>query len=125
MKRRAFVVSSALGSLGLGTGQLPLATIARESTGRAAIRKILIAGGGYGTAFIRYMATLTGKPRPRLCYLPTASADSPNGIIAWLSSKPTCEMAPRVLSSPSTVSRLMPSRRTSDSVQICASTGIM
>src|SRR3954454_11238173 len=31
--------------------------------------------------------------------------------------------APRVLSSPSTVSRLMPSRRTSDSVQICASIG--
>ena len=46
-------------------------------------RKILIAGGGFGTAFIRYMATLTGKPRPRICYLPTASADSPSGILAW------------------------------------------
>lgn len=46
-------------------------------------RKILIAGGGFGTAFIRYMAELTGKPRPRLCYLPTASADAPAGIITW------------------------------------------
>jgi peptidase E len=46
-------------------------------------RKILIAGGGYGTAFIRYMAELTGKARPRLLYLPTASADSPQGIIRW------------------------------------------
>jgi dipeptidase E len=36
-------------------------------------RKILIAGGGFGTAFIRYMAQLTGKGRPRVCYLPTAS----------------------------------------------------
>jgi len=35
------------------------------------------------TAFIRYAAQLTGKPRPRLCYLPTASADSPQGIISW------------------------------------------
>ena len=26
---------------------------------------------------------LTGKPRPKLCYLPTASADSPTGIISW------------------------------------------
>ncbi len=39
-------------------------------------RKILIAGGGFNTAFIGYMATLTGKPRPRICYLPTASADN-------------------------------------------------
>ncbi len=49
----------------------------------AVTRKILIAGGGFGTAFIRYLAELTGKPRPRLCYLPTASADAPAGIITW------------------------------------------
>ena len=48
-----------------------------------ATRKILIAGGNFNTPFIRYMAELTGKPRPRLLYLPTASADSPQGIIAW------------------------------------------
>src|SRR5687768_9164402 len=29
------------------------------------------------------MATLTVNERPRLCYLPTASADSPAGIITW------------------------------------------
>jgi dipeptidase E len=46
-------------------------------------RKVLIAGGGFGTAYIRYMAELTGKPRPKLCYLPTASADSAAGIIGW------------------------------------------
>jgi dipeptidase E len=44
-------------------------------------RKILIAGGGFGTAFIRYMAQLTGKPRPRVCYLPTAVGDRPDAII--------------------------------------------
>jgi peptidase E len=38
-------------------------------------RKILIAGGGFMTPFIRYMAALTGKPRPRICYLPTAVGD--------------------------------------------------
>ncbi len=56
---------------------------AREVGRGRATRKILIAGGGFGTSFIRYMAALTGKPRPKLCYLPTASADSPAGVITW------------------------------------------
>ena len=41
----------------------------------------LIAGGGFNTAFIRYMAEITGKPRPKLLYLPIASADSQSGVI--------------------------------------------
>ena len=41
-----------------------------------ATRKILIAGGNYNTSFIRYMAELTGKQRPKILYLPTASADA-------------------------------------------------
>ena len=86
MKRREFVVRSAVGSVALGAGHLPFATANSESTtgaASAATRKILIAGGGFNTAFIRYMATLTGKPRPKICYLPTASADSPSGAIAF------------------------------------------
>ena len=89
MKRRDFLVSSAVSSLGVAATRLPVAGFAPE-LGRltsersgAATRKILIAGGGYGTAFIRYMATLTGKARPKLLYLPTASADSPSGVISW------------------------------------------
>ena len=82
-KRRQFVISSVLGSLGLAGGALPFPELKGEPTRRTAARKILIAGGGYGTAFIRYMAELTGKARPRLCYLPTASADRPDGIVSW------------------------------------------
>jgi dipeptidase E len=83
MKRREFLVASAVGSVGLQAGQLSLEGVNPEPVARAATRKILIAGGGFGTAFIRYMATLTGKKRPRLCYLPTASADSAVGMVAW------------------------------------------
>lgn len=87
MKRRDFIVSTALGSVGFAAGALT-GIEASAASGSAppqagATRKILIAGGGYGTAFIRYMAELTGKPRPKLCYLPTASADSPTGIISF------------------------------------------
>jgi peptidase E len=73
------------GTVGAGLGSVPAASEAgsevRQSV--APTRKILIAGGGFNTAFIRYMATLTGKKRPKLLYLPTASADSPSGTITW------------------------------------------
>src|SRR5260221_10523161 len=48
-----------------------------------------------------------------------------NGLRRLASSRAILTPAPRLLMSPSTVSRLNPSRRTSASVQICASTGIM
>ena len=87
MKRRDFVVASALGSFGVGTGRIPLGS-ARDARvtndeARATSRRILIAGGGFGTTFIKYMAQLTGKERPKLLYLPTASADRTDGILTW------------------------------------------
>ena len=97
MHRRDFVASSAVGTLGAAAGRLglgaastPLDRVASEleraAAPRSATRKILIAGGGYRTAFIRYMAQLTGKARPRICFLPTASADSPQGILSFYES---------------------------------------
>lgn len=89
MRRREFLVTSALGAVGVGASHLPIVSrnagsLDREAeTQSAPTRKILIAGGGFGTAFIRYMASLTGKKRPKLLYLPTASADSQSGIISW------------------------------------------
>ena len=86
MKRRDFLVSSMLGTaaVGAGFGQVEVNASERQTGGApGAKRRILIAGGGFDTAFIRYMATLSGKPRPRICYLPTASADSASGIISW------------------------------------------
>jgi peptidase E len=88
MKRRDFLVSSVLGAAaaawaGPGAGAASDGGATTQPRSGTATRKILIAGGGFGTAFIRYMAQLTGKPRPKLLYLPTASADSPQGIITW------------------------------------------
>ncbi len=86
MNRRDFIVSSTLGTVSAvaAAGRASAEDQAGSKAARpAATRKILIAGGGFNTAFIRYMATLTGKPRPRLCYLPTASADQPQGIVTW------------------------------------------
>src|SRR4051812_7039903 len=80
MRRREFIKTS---TAGLAAAAHATAAAAGQSATTPAKRKILIAGGGFNTPFIRYMATLTGKPRPRLCYLPTANADSPTGSLAW------------------------------------------
>lgn len=104
MERREFVRSSALSSVALGFGHMPLPISTLEQTSSsmsdtlsgAATRKILIAGGGFGTDFIRYMAELTGKKRPRLCYLPTASADRPDGSISWFRNCAPLEVEPYV-----------------------------
>ena len=89
MDRRDFVKTSALGSLGaLAAGNnstlahmtLPSNT---ERSASAATRKILIAGGNFNTTYIRYMAELTGKKRPKILYLPTASADSDTSIVGF------------------------------------------
>jgi peptidase E len=105
MQRREFVVSSTLGTIGLGVGRLPTALAAEPERSSAAgdataaTRKILIAGGGYNTAFIRYMAQLTGKPRPKILYLPTASADSPAGTISFYESCAPLDVEPSVQNS--------------------------
>ena len=95
MQRREFIASSALGSLGLAA-RIPRPPATRA---RAATRKILIAGGNYNTSFIRYMAQLTGKPRPKILYLPTASADSPQGTLSFFESCAPLNVEPSVQNS--------------------------
>ncbi len=80
MRRREFLKTS---TAGIGAAVAHAKAAGAGQSGAAPTRKILIAGGGFNTPFIRYMATLTGKPRPRMCYLPTANADSPGGSISW------------------------------------------
>ncbi len=40
-------------------------------------------GGGPSKQFIQEIIKLTGKERPKICFLPTASGDSEQGIIRW------------------------------------------
>ncbi|MEJ2541050.1 MAG: peptidase E [Gemmatimonadota bacterium] len=95
MKRRDFVTTSAVAGLGLGVAPRSLAADGGAEH-QATPRQILIAGGGFGTAFIRYMAELTGRERPRLCYLPTASADRESGIIRWYENCAPLDVVPLV-----------------------------
>lgn len=44
---------------------------------------IFPSGGGPTKPFIREIIKLTGKVRPKICFLPTASGDGEAGIIRW------------------------------------------
>lgn len=100
MERREFVAASALGSLGLVAAKLePVTGTLSEHASTASTRKILIAGGGFNNVFIKYMATLTGKPKPRICYLPTASADNPAGTIRFFEDCAQLDVVPFVQTS--------------------------
>lgn len=46
-------------------------------------RVILVYGDGMERAYIKYVANLTGKPKPRICFFPTAAADDPRVITYW------------------------------------------
>jgi peptidase E len=94
MKRRDFLTSSAAAGIGLGVGTSEAR--AHEARSQPTPRQILIAGGGFGAAFIRYMAELTGKERPRICYLPTASADRDSGVIRWYENCAPLDVEPHV-----------------------------
>ena len=100
MKRRDFIASTAAGAALSVTPGILSATergdfSPEESPGkRREGRKILIAGGGFRTDFIAYMAALTGKPRPRLLYLPTATADRPDSIVRWFQNCATLDVEP-------------------------------
>lgn len=101
MQRRDFIVTSALGAVGAGATNIPFdassaALDEPPETNMRATKKILIAGGGFNTAFIRYMAALTGKKRPKICYVPSASADSTESTLHFYQNCAVLDVEPHV-----------------------------
>jgi peptidase E len=62
----------------------------------APTRRILIAGGGFRTPFLALMARLTRRPRPRICYLPTAVGDAPDAVVRFYSECAPLDVEPHV-----------------------------
>ncbi len=46
-------------------------------------KTIFAYGGQVNKSFLRYIISLTGKENPKVCFLPTATGDSPNYIAYW------------------------------------------
>ncbi|AMW03845.1 peptidase E [Gemmatimonas phototrophica] len=106
MNRRDFVATTTLGAAAMAlpatahshSSPAPVMTETVATDARAT-RKILIAGGGFRTKFIGYMAQLSGKTRPRICFLPTASADSPQASLSFYQSCAPLNVEPFVQNS--------------------------
>lgn len=44
---------------------------------------IFVAGGSLDKTFVQYVAGLTNRPNPKVCFVPTATGDSPITILNW------------------------------------------
>jgi dipeptidase E len=60
-------------------------------------RTIFITGGNFGPTFVNYVATLTKKANPKICFIPTASADDPYSILRWYQQCAELPVKPYVL----------------------------
>jgi len=78
MKQRAFTLLVFLLFTFIGIGSLK----AQQGTDKQD-ETIFIWGGDINTKFVQYVADLTKKENPKICYLPTASGDNPDNIKYW------------------------------------------
>jgi dipeptidase E len=68
-----------------------------ENAKAPADKILFIYGGGPNKLFTKYVAGLTNKPNPKICYIPTASADNANSILAWYAICEDLPLRPYVL----------------------------
>src|SRR6187455_1568169 len=88
MKPKYFLLLSAfLFSIGLQA----------QNTTAKVDKTIFVTGGSFGRAYIQYLASLTNKPNPKICFVPTASADNAQGIANWYASCEDLPVKPYVL----------------------------
>lgn len=78
MKQRAFILLIFLLFIFVGIESLK----AQQNTNKPD-ETIFIWGGDINTKFVQYVADLTKKENPKICYLPTASGDNPGNIKYW------------------------------------------
>jgi len=88
--KRILLYAVFLCSIKIGLGQ----TI---STSSAPVKTVFAFGGDWNKDFIRYIAGLTRKDRPKICFLPTASADNPYAIGYWYEMCVNLPVEPSVL----------------------------
>lgn len=79
MNRRKFIGTTATAIPALSFPHLRT----RATDPNPLVRKLFIYGGGYDRGFTKYIASLTGKKNPRICFLPTATGDASGYVMRW------------------------------------------
>jgi dipeptidase E len=93
MIRRNFIKQSLAVTAGIALSKSVLADIL---TTPKITKKILLTGGSYGPVWMKYLIGLTGKEKPKVCFLPTASGDNQPYINYWLESAKKLSIDPYV-----------------------------
>ena len=78
------------------TGQAERTATAKKNS----VDKIICISGSISNesrAFIKYVASLTGKVNPNVCYVPTAAADNADDMVTWYSNCVDLPLRPFVL----------------------------
>ncbi|MFZ6665717.1 Type 1 glutamine amidotransferase-like domain-containing protein [Peijinzhouia sedimentorum] len=81
MNRRSFLKATTMGATALSF-PLPLLQ-AQSANSNSIVRKLFIYGGDFDRGFIKYVAALTEKEYPRICFLPTATGDASGYVMRW------------------------------------------
>jgi Peptidase E len=68
-----------------------------QESSKKADKTIFVTGGSFGKPYIQYLASLTNKPNPRICFVPTASADNAQSIANWYANCEDLPVKPYVL----------------------------
>ena len=70
-----------------------------DTKNESSVDKIILVSGSMSNdkEFIKYVAGLTKKTNPKICYVPTASADNPYGIVGWYANCAELPVHPYVL----------------------------
>ncbi len=82
MQRREFIRTSGLLS---AAPLIPKENLTPPpvKSGTKGTPRIFVTGGGANDAMMKFFMSLTGKDNPRVCLIPTASADRDSGIARW------------------------------------------
>lgn len=68
-----------------------------QAQNKPADKTIFVAGGGLSKTYIKYVASLTGKSNPKVCFIPTATGDSPTTILNWYANCEDLPLRPYVM----------------------------
>ena len=68
-----------------------------QDTTKKIDRTIFVTGGSFGRPYIQFLASLTKKTNPKICFVPTASADNAQSIANWYANCEDLPVKPYVL----------------------------
>lgn len=95
MQNKTFFLAILIFQLATGKAQ----QVAESNTKNPMDKIIFVAGGGLNKTYIKYVAALTNKPNPKICFVPTATGDSPNTILTWYANCEDLPIRPYVMRS--------------------------